>query len=199
MLERLKVIRRGLRKIYLIYFRTNKKEFGFCGDNVYLEPPLSITNPANLYLYGDNQLRDARILNLNAKFIMREHSVAATGLTVVTGNHALIKGCFFKQITETEKPKGLDKDVVVEEDVWIGCNVTLLFGITIGRGSVIAAGAVVTKSCPPYSLIGGVPAKVIKIRMSIDEILEHELNLYPENKRYSASKLEEIYTNYQKE
>lgn len=104
----------------------------------------------------------------------------------------------FKQITEAEKPKGLDKDVVVEEDVWIGCNVTLLFGITIGRGSVIAAGAVVTKSCPPYSLIGGVPAKVIKIRMSIDEILEHELNLYPENKRYSASELEEIYTSYRK-
>lgn len=197
MFEILKVIRRGLRKIYLIYFSTNKKKFGFCGDKVYLEPPLSITNSANLYLYGDNQLRDARILNLNAKFIMKEHSVAATGLTVVTGNHALIKGRFFKQITEAEKPKGLDKDVVVEEDVWIGCNVTLLSGVTVGRGSVIAAGAVVTKSCPPYSLLGGVPAKVIKIRMSVDEILEHERNLYPKDKRYEAAELEEMYACYQ--
>ena len=124
---------------------------------------------------------------------MKEHSVAATGLTVVTGNHALIKGRFFKQITEAEKPKGLDKDVVVEEDVWIGCNVTLLSGVTVGRGSVIAAGAVVTKSCPPYSLLGGVPAKVIKIRMSVDEILEHERNLYPKDKRYEAAELEEMY------
>lgn len=83
--------------------------------------------------------------------------------------------------------------MVVEEDVWIGCNVTLLSGVTVGRGSVIAAGAVVTKSCPPYSLLGGVPAKVIKIRMSVDEILEHERNLYPKDKRYEATELEEMY------
>lgn len=196
MFEKLKVVRRGLWKIFLTYFCTNKKKFGFCGDKVYLEPPLSITNPANLYLYGDNGLRDARILNQNAKFIMKEHSGAATGLTVVTGNHALIKGRFYRQIAEKEKPEGLDKDVLVEEDVWIGCNVTLLSGVTIGRGSVIAAGAVVTKSCPPYSIIGGVPAKVIKIRMSIDEILEHEFNLYPKNKRYKADQLAEIYACY---
>ncbi len=105
----------------------------------------------------------------------------------------LLKVAFFLQITEAEKPKGLDKDVVVEEDVWIGCNVTLLSGVTVGRGSVIAAGAVVTKSCPPYSLLGGVPAKVIKIRMSVDEILEHERNLYPKDKRYEAAELEEMY------
>jgi serine acetyltransferase len=51
--------------------------------------------------------------------------------------------------------------IVIEDDVWIGCNVTILKGVTIGRGSVVAAGAVVTKSCPPYSLIGGVPARII--------------------------------------
>lgn len=52
--------------------------------------------------------------------------------------------------------------IVIEDNVWIGCNSTILKGVTIGEGSVVAAGAVVTKSCPPYSLIGGVPAKVIK-------------------------------------
>lgn len=58
--------------------------------------------------------------------------------------------------------------------MWVGSNVTILKGVTIGRGSVIAAGAVVTKSCPPYSIIGGVPAKVLKARFTPDEIKEHE-------------------------
>jgi acetyltransferase-like isoleucine patch superfamily enzyme len=52
--------------------------------------------------------------------------------------------------------------IVIEDNVWIGCNVTILKGVTIGKGSVVAAGAVVTKSCSPNSLIAGVPARVIK-------------------------------------
>ena len=46
--------------------------------------------------------------------------------------------------------------------------------MTIGRGSVVAAGAVVTRSCPPYSIIGGVPARVIKPRFTEEEIAKHE-------------------------
>jgi acetyltransferase-like isoleucine patch superfamily enzyme len=52
--------------------------------------------------------------------------------------------------------------IVIEDSVWVGCNVTILKGVTIGAGSVVAAGSVVTKSCPPRSLLGGVPAKVVR-------------------------------------
>ena len=67
-----------------------------------------------------------------------------------------------------------DQPVVIEDDVWCGANVTILKGVTIGHGSVVAAGAVVTKSCPPYSIIGGIPAKLIKMRFTDDDIKEHE-------------------------
>ncbi|BDA70074.1 hexapaptide repeat-containing transferase [Calothrix sp. PCC 7716] len=64
------------------------------------------------------------------------------------------------------------KGIVIEDDCWLGHSVTLLDGVTIGRGSVIGAGSVVTKDIPPYSVAVGVPAKVIRSR-----ITNHELTL----------------------
>lgn len=62
-------------------------------------------------------------------------------------------------------------DIVIKDDVWIGVNVTILSGVTIGQGAIIAAGSVVTSSVEPYSIYGGVPAKLIKKRFD-DEIIE---------------------------
>jgi acetyltransferase-like isoleucine patch superfamily enzyme len=63
------------------------------------------------------------------------------------------------------------KEVVIGADVWIGTRAIILGGIEIGVGAVVAAGSVVTKSVPPYAIVGGVPAKVIKYRFS-DETIE---------------------------
>ena len=52
-------------------------------------------------------------------------------------------------------------DVIVEDYVWIASRVTILPGITIGRGAVVASGAVVNKNIPPMAIVGGVPAKII--------------------------------------
>lgn len=60
--------------------------------------------------------------------------------------------------------------VVIQNDVWIGSNAILLGGITIGNGAIIAAGSVVNKDVPPYAIVGGVPAKVIRYRFSEDAI-----------------------------
>ncbi len=54
--------------------------------------------------------------------------------------------------------------VTIEDDVWIGIRVIILPGVTIGKGAVIGAGSVVTKNVAPYSIVGGIPAKVIKLR-----------------------------------
>lgn len=186
-------LKMGLCTWYKTYVASlDRTRFGYIADNVTLIPPLTLSNPKNIFLYGDNGLRDAKIFTNNAKFIMKPHSGSAEGLRVSTGNHAMVLGRFYRTIKEREKPKGLDKDVVVESDVWIGRNVTILAGVTIGRGCTIGAGAVVTKDMPPYTVCVGVPAKPIKFKWSLQEIIQHEEVLYSEKERFSHAELETI-------
>lgn len=187
---------RGLYNLYKQYVGYRRADFGYIGENVIIAAPIKIVNPKNVFLYEDTKIDNAVLLCTNAKFILKAHSGTAEGLRVSTGNHQRIVGRFYRSITEKEKPKGLDKDVIVESDVWIGMNVTLLAGVTIGRGSTIAAGAVVNKSMPPYCVCGGVPCKPIKRIWTIDEILQHEAVLYPENERYTREQLEEVFAKY---
>lgn len=64
-----------------------------------------------------------------------------------------------------EKSEAFGKgNIYIDDDVWIGYRSTIMSGIHVGRGAVIAAGSVVTKDVPPYAIVGGVPAKVIKYR-----------------------------------
>lgn len=60
--------------------------------------------------------------------------------------------------------------VIIGNDVWIGTNVLIKGGITIGNGSILAMGAVVTEDVPPYAIVGGVPARIIKYRFSEEQI-----------------------------
>lgn len=187
---------RGLVSLFREYFGIKRRKFGYVGGRVLLIPPINITNPQNVFLYGNNKIEHCTISASLAKFVMKKGSAAAEGLCVHTGNHLRVIGKYYRDNTNADKLASgqvLDKDVIVEEDVWIGCNVTLLAGVTIGRGSTVAAGAVVTKSMPPYCICGGVPAKFIKFYWTIDQILEHEAKLYPENERYSRAQLEEIF------
>lgn len=68
-------------------------------------------------------------------------------------------------------------DVTIGNDVWIGSNVTIMSGITIGDGAVVGAGSLVTKDIPPYTIVGGNPAKIIKQRFNqtiIDKLLQYK-------------------------
>ena len=67
-------------------------------------------------------------------------------------------------------------NIFVKDDVWLGYGVTVLSGVQIGQGAVVAAGAVVSKDVPPYAVVGGVPAKVIKYRFST-QIIDYLLTL----------------------
>jgi len=86
-----------------------------------------------------------------------DHVNLAQGITVTALNHNYADSS--RKIDE----QGIStKPVVIGDDVWIGANAVILPGVTIGRHVVVAAGAVVTKDIPDYSLVAGIPAKVIK-------------------------------------
>jgi acetyltransferase-like isoleucine patch superfamily enzyme len=78
------------------------------------------------------------------------------------------------------KTKILENDlpVVIQDDTWVGFRAIILKGFTIGRGSIVAAGSVVTKNVPPYTIVAGVPARVIRYRWSPEQIQLHEEILY---------------------
>ncbi|WP_343231767.1 DapH/DapD/GlmU-related protein [Thermomonas beijingensis] len=73
-----------------------------------------------------------------------------------------------------EKLPENDLTVQVESDVWVGAGAIILKGVTVGRGAVIAAGAVVNRDVPPYAIVGGVPARVLRMRWSEEQIAKHE-------------------------
>ena len=86
---------------------------------------------------------------------------------IITSNHRHDR----TDITMQKQGYTEPKEVVIGDDVWIGTRVTILPGVHIGSGSIIGAGAVVTHDIPPYSIAGGVPAKVIKHRQMTGKYL----------------------------
>lgn len=73
-----------------------------------------------------------------------------------------------------DSAQGYKYNIVVEDDVWIGHGAILLSPARIGRGAIIAAGSVVIKDVPAYAIIGGNPARMIKMRFSQEQIADHE-------------------------
>lgn len=161
-----------------------------------------VFNKRNLYMEDNTSIPGgAMILNTRAKFIMRKGSFSSYNLCVCSGNHAAVKGMWKHEVSDKVKDKlfpdkRYDKDIVVEEDVWIGINVILLSGAHIGRGCIIGAGCVVSGDIPPYAVVVGNPCRIVKFVFPPEEILEHEKKLYPENERLSFSVLRRNYLDW---
>ena len=140
-------------------------------------------------------------------------SSIASGVTTVSGNHpthtmvsthpaffSSKRRCGMTFVNETmfEEVTYADSDnhhVVIGNDVWIGANVTIINGVHIGDGAIVAAGAVVVKDVPPYTVVGGVPAKEIKKRFTQEQIdflqtykwWNNDFNWYVEHAKYFSN------------
>jgi serine acetyltransferase len=89
-----------------------------------------------------------------------------------------------------------DKGITICEDVFVIYKVTILDGVTIGRGAIVGTGSVVRRSVPPYAIVLGNPAKIIGFRFTPAQIIQHETELYPKNKRIPIEELEMNYKIY---
>lgn len=145
--------------------------------------PRNFTNAEDLFdptlvEVGDYTYGGLRVLtyNKNNKLqIGRFCSIAQEVMFVLSADHYInhISSYPYKVWIMKEDKEGISKgNITVDDDVWIGFRSTILSGVHIGQGAVIAAGAVVTKDVPPYSIVAGVPAKVIKYRFKSDMIEE---------------------------
>lgn len=184
---------RGLHKLLSVYF-CRRRHFLYLADNVIITPPL-YADKAHISLGSHVSIGPNAMLSTpKANLIIKGRCAIADHFTVHTGNHYRKVGSFITD--EYPKPDNYDQDVVIEQDVWVGSHVTILSGVHVGRGATIAAGAVVNKDIPPYSVVGGVPAKFIKFQFTKNQIIEHEVSLYPESERMTENELDALFKSY---
>lgn len=173
-----------------------ESHLGYKGNNVVFGIPISCSDSQNIYLYDNVNIFDGAIfIGHKAKFIMKKNSGAAQGLTVITNAHHRTPEVDFKTNTGDQKSDE-NKDVIVEEEVWIASNVTLLAGCHIGRGATIGAGAVVRSNIPPYAIVIGNPGKIIGFSFTPEEVKIHEEKLYDLNERISMEDYERQYNRF---
>ena len=126
------------------------------GDYSVIESFASINNAVGDVMIGDHT-RVGLHNTIIGPVIIGNHVNLAQGITVTALNHN------FEDSDKRIDEQGVSTSaVIIEDDIWVGANAVILPGVTIGRHSVVAAGAVVTKDVPPHSLVAGVPAKIIK-------------------------------------
>lgn len=155
-----------------------------CGNDVFIENDCD-GHWNNVYCGTDIHIgKNNMFMCALAPIKIGDHVMFGPNVTVITGDHRIdLIGRYMTTVRNEEKLPENDQPVVFEGDNWIGANVTILKGVRVGKGTVVASGSVVNKDVPPYAIVGGIPAKVIKYRFTEEQISEHQRKL-EQNKIY---------------
>ncbi len=130
------------------------------GNDLRVAQGVRINNPS-LVSVGDNvYLGDGvQLYAWNERIIIGSNVLVAAGVRMITRKHG------FADIDRPMSDQGYNNAPInIEDDVWIGFQAVILPGVTIGRGAIVGAGAVVTRDVLPYTIVGGVPARPLRKR-----------------------------------
>lgn len=169
-----KIFPRSWRSKMLVGFRRTKGRKGLvlryallktlaksCGDNVSIHPDVYLFSVSQLTLGNNVSIHPMCYIDASGEIDIGSDVSIAHATTILSTTHT------FDSLDVPIKDQPIEKQkTVIEDNVWIGAKVTVLCGNTVCSGSVIAAGAVVTHNVPANTVVAGIPARVIRERMS---------------------------------
>lgn len=159
------------------------RKYGKITTTSYIPKSCYITSKKNLYVGSKTYIGErSTLMNYLAPIYFGNNVMLGPEVMMITGNHRIdVIGEYMVNVGNDMKLPENDQPINIEDDVWIGARAIILKGVTIGHGSVIAAGAVVTKNVPPYTIY--INSQKSKPRFTQEEIKKHEEILKSKNKK----------------
>ena len=156
------MLKKYLKCFRMIFIKVGKTKLIHCGSHTYSGAKVKI-GPGKVSI-GHHSFVGPESW-LQSKATIGNYVMLAGRVAIVGGDHKInVPG-----VPAIKAGRDINKEVVIEDDVWIGYGVIIMHGVTVGEGSVVAAGSVVTKDVEPYTVVGGVPAKKIKDRFNNEQ------------------------------
>jgi acetyltransferase-like isoleucine patch superfamily enzyme len=149
------------RKVRQLFYQ---KAFAKCGENLFLYHGLTVFYPKNIEIGSNAKINRGVFITATDKIKIGNDVLIGPYSVINSGNHN-----YSNPDIPIRLQGHITKPIIIDDDVWIGANSTILAGVKIGNGAVIGAGAVVTKDVAPYTVVGGVPATFIKNRKQMTD------------------------------